>query len=145
MTIFVGADHRGFELKNELMEYLQEKNIRVEDMGNYTLEPLDNFPEFGKKVAVAVAQKPDEFLGLLVCGSGIGMSIAANRVKGVRAGLCSSIRQVEHGRMNDHINVLCLASDYLTFDEALGLVDTFIKTDIKKDEKYLLRSRQIDE
>jgi len=145
MTIFVGADHRGFELKNKLMEYLQEKNIRVEDMGNYTHDPLDNYPDFGKKVASTVAQKPDEFFGIAVCGSGIGMSVAANRIKGVRAGLCDSIKQVEHGRANDHMNVLCLAADYLTFDEARSLVDTFLATPMKQDEKYVKRARMLDE
>lgn len=145
MTIFMGADHRGFELKNKLMEYLQEKDIRVEDMGNYSYDAVDNFPEFGKKVATAVAQKPDEFFGIAVCGSGIGMSVAANRIKGVRAGLCDSIKQVEHGRANDHMNVLCLAADYLTFDEAQSLVDSFIKTPMKQDEKYIKRAQMLDE
>lgn len=145
MTIFIGADHRGFELKNKLMEYLQEKNIRVEDMGNYTHDPMDNYPEFGKKVAVAVSQQPSDFFGIAVCGSGIGMSVAANRIKGVRAGLCNSIKQVEHGRANDHMNVLCLASDYLTFDEARLLVDTFLSTAMKRDEKYIKRAKMLDE
>lgn len=145
MTIFIGADHRGFELKNKLMEYIQDKNIRVEDMGNYAHEPNDNFPEFGKKVAIGVSQKPEEFLGIAICGSGIGMSIATNRVKGVRAGLCSSIKQVEHGRTNDHMNVLCLAADYLTFDEAKDMVDAFINAPIKNDEKYIKRAQMLDE
>lgn len=145
MTVFIGADHRGFELKNKLMEYLQEQDIRVEDMGNYTYDPVDNFPVYGKKVAQAVAQKPEEFLGLLVCGAGIGMSVAANRIKGVRAGLCDSVKQVEHGRSNDHMNALCLAADYLTFDEARSLVDAFIKTPVKLDEKYIKRAKMLDE
>ena len=145
MTIFIGADHRGFELKNKLMEYLQEKNVRVEDMGNYSFDPLDNFPEFGKNVALAVAQQPEEFFGIAVCGAGIGMSVAANRIKGVRAGLCDSIKQVEHGRTNDHMNVLCLASDYLTLEEALSHVDVFIDTPMKQDEKYIRRAKMLDE
>jgi ribose 5-phosphate isomerase B len=80
-----------------------------------------------------------------VCGSGIGMSVAANRVKGVRAGLCDSIKQVEHGRANDHMNVLCLAADYLTFDEAKSLVDSFLSTPMKTEEKYVKRAAMLDE
>jgi ribose 5-phosphate isomerase B len=145
MTIFIGTDHRGFELKNKLMEYLQEKDIRVEDMGNYTYEAQDDYTEFGKKVAQAVTQNPEEFLGIAICGSGLGMGMITNRHKGVRAGLCSSVKQAEHGRMNDHMNVLCLAAEYLTFQEAKEIVDTFINTPIKKEEKYLRRSKQLDD
>jgi len=68
MTIFIGADHRGFELKNKLVEYLQNKNIRVEDLGNYEHDPEDDYPDFAQKVAQAVLQNPDNFLGIVICG-----------------------------------------------------------------------------
>jgi len=154
MTIFIATDHRGFELKNKLIEYLQEKNIRVEDMGNYQYDPLDDYPDFAKKVAQAVLQNPKDFLGIVICGSGVGVSIVVNRFKGIRCGLGFSPHQVKHIRENDHINVLALASDYLKNDEkengkglawAKKLVDTFIETQPKMEEKYLRRIKKIDE
>ena len=154
MTIFIAADHRGFELKNKLIEYLQEKNIRVEDMGNYQYDPLDDYPDFAKKVAQAVLQNPKDFLGIVICGSGVGVSIVVNRFKGIRCGLGFSPDQVKHIRENDHINVLALASDYLKNDNgengkglelAKKLVDVFIEIKPKMEEKYLRRIKKIDE
>lgn len=144
MTIFMGTDHNGYELKTKLVEYLQEKDIRVEDMGNYTFDAQDDYTEYGRKVAQAVLQNTKEFLGIAICGSGIGMSIITNRFKGIRAALCGSVKQVQHGRTNDHVNVLCLAAEYLTLQEAKEIVDAFISTPIKEDEKYFRRNKQLD-
>lgn len=145
MTIFIGADHNGFDLKNRLMEYLQEKNIRVEDMGNYEQDPEDDYPVYAKKVAEAVLQNPADFRGIVICGSGIGVSIAANRYKGIRCGLVQSAIAAKHGRENDHINVISLASEYTPFEEAKKIVDIFIETDEVKKEKYIRRGNQLDE
>ncbi len=144
MTVFMGADHRGFELKNKLVEYLQEKNIRVEDLGNYEQDPQDDYPDFGFKVAQAVLQNPEEFVGILICGGG-GIEMAANRVKGVRCALGFDQTQVQHIRENDHVNVLALAADYITFETATLFVDTFLNTPLKKDEKYLRRVKKLDQ
>ncbi len=143
MTVFIGADHRGFELKNKLIEYLQEKNIRVEDLGNYEQDPLDDYPDFGFKVAQAVLQNPVEFVGVLICGGG-GIEMAANRMKGIRCALGFDLTQVQHLRENDHINILALPSDYISFDSAAQFVDTFLNTPLKKDEKYLRRVTKLD-
>jgi len=145
MTIFVGADHRGFDLKNLLIEYLHEKNIRIEDLGNYQLDPDDDFPDYAKKVAQAVLQNPDEFLGIVICGSGVGVCIAANRFKGIRCGLGFEVDQVKHMRENDHVNVLALAADFLDPESAKKLVDIFIETEPKKEQKYLRRINKLDE
>jgi len=145
MTIFVGADHRGFDLKNSLIEYLHEKNIRIEDLGNYQLEPEDDFPDYAKKVAQAVLQNPEEFLGIVICGSGIGVAIAVNRSRGIRCGLGFEVDQVKHMRENDHVNVLALAADFLDPEKAKQLVDIFISTEPKKDSKYLRRIKKLDE
>lgn len=144
MTIFIGADHRGFDLKNKLVEYLQEKNIRVEDLGSYELDPQDDYPDFGFKVAQAVMQNPSEFLGILICGGG-GIEIAANRIKGVRCALGFDKEQVKHVRENDHVNVLALPADYLTFEKAIDFVSTFLEAKPKSDEKYLRRVTMLDE
>ncbi len=145
MTIFIGADHRGFALKNQLIEYLQEKNIRVEDLGNFQLEPLDDNVDFAQKVAQAVLQKPEEFLGVVICGSGVGMSIAANRNKGIRCAVGFNEAQVKHSRENDHVNMLSLPSNYINIDTAKILLDAFISTQPKQEEKYLRRVKKLDQ
>lgn len=145
MTVFIGADHNGFELKDTLIEYLQEKNIRVEDMGNYEHDPEDDYPIFAKKVAQAVLQNPEEFRGIVICGSGIGVAIAANRHKGIRCGVCLSPEAAKHGRENDHINMLSLAAEYTSPDAAKEIVDTFLQTAQKPLEKYIRRGKQLDE
>ncbi len=144
MTIFVGADHRGFELKNKLAEYLQEKNIRVEDLGAYELEPLDDNPDYAQKVAQAVLQRPEEFLGIVICGSGCGVSIAANRYKGIYCGLGFDENQIKHMRENDHINMLAIPSDYVDFEKAKKFVDIFLSTKPRLEEKYLRRIKKLD-
>lgn len=144
MKLFIGADHRGFDLKNKLIEYLQELDIRVEDLGNYEYDPLDDYPDYTQKVAQTVLQNPDEYLGIVICGSGIGVSMVANRFRHIRCGLGFRKDQVTHGRENDHMNMLSLASDYLTFEEAKGLVDAFIHTQPKEDEKYNRRIEKME-
>ena len=87
MTIFIAADHRGFELKNKIIEYLHEKNTRIEDLGNYQYDPQDDYPDFARKVAQAVLQNTKEFFGIVICGSGVGVSIVANRFPGIRCAI----------------------------------------------------------
>lgn len=128
MTIFIGADHRGFEAKNLLMEYLQEKNIRVEDMGDYEYIQKDDYVDFSQKVAEAVLQNPSSFLGIVICGSGVGVSIAANRYHGIRCALGFGEDQIRHARQRDHVNMLALAADYFDAEELKKFADVFIET-----------------
>ncbi|PIV09865.1 ribose-5-phosphate isomerase [Candidatus Roizmanbacteria bacterium CG02_land_8_20_14_3_00_36_15] len=145
MTIFIAADHRGFELKNALIEYLHEKNIRIEDLGNYQYEAEDDYPDYAKKVAQAVLQNPTEFLGIVISGSGVGVAITVNRSKGIRCGLGFEAGQLKHTRENDHINVLALAADYLDPETAKKLVDVFIEAKPRQEQKYLRRIKKLDE
>ena len=144
MTLFIAADHRGFELKNLLMEYLQEKNIRIEDMGNYEYEAEDDYPDFSKKVAQAVLQNPENFLGIVICGSGVGVCIVTNRFNGIRCGLGFEESQVKHMRENDHVNVLALASEYINLEKAKLLIDAFLAGKPRAEEKYLRRIKKLD-
>ena len=144
MTIFIGADHRGFELKNKLIEHLQEQNIRVEDMGNYEYDPEDDFPDYAQKVAQAVLQNPDEFLGIVICGSGVGVSVAANRYNGIICALGFNTDQIHHARENDHINVLAIPSDYLSFETVKEMIESFISAKPNLTEKYLRRLKKLD-
>lgn len=145
MTVFIGSDHRGFELKNKLIESLQEKNIRIEDLGNYQFDPLDDYPDFARKVAQAVLQNKENHLGIVICGSGVGVCIAANRHKAIRCALGFTVEQITHARENDHINVLALPSDYIDFEKALQIIDAFLVSVPKTEEKYLRRINQLDD
>ena len=144
MPVFIAADHRGFELKNKLVEYLQDKDIRVEDFGNYRLDPLDDYPDFAQKVAQAVQQNAQENLGIVICGSAIGVSIAVNRFKQIRCGVAINIEQVQHGRENDHTNILAIASDYSDFETAKKYIDIFLSSEPIQDEKYIRRGHKLD-
>src|SRR3989338_3291969 len=145
MTIFIGADHRGFELKNKLIEYIQEKNIRVEDLGAYEHDPLDDYSDFAQKVAQAVLQNVKEFLGIVICGSGNGVAMASNRNKGIYCGLGFDVHQVKHMRENDHINMLAIPSDYIDFEVAKKFTDVFLSSQPKPEEKYIRRLNKIDQ
>jgi len=145
MNIFFGADHRGLELKNKLVEYLQEKNIRIQDFGNYQYDPNDDYPDFTQKVAKAISQTADDALGIVICGSGVGVSIAANRFKKVYCALGFDENQIKHARENDHINMLALAADFVNFEKAKILVDTFISSPVDNQEKYLRRLKKLDQ
>jgi len=145
MTIFIAADHRGFELKNKIIEYLQEKNIRIEDLGNYQYDPVDDYPLFGRKVAQAVLQNAEAHVGIVICGSGVGVSIVANRFNGIRCAIGFKQEQVKHARENDHINVLAIPSDYVDFESSKGLIEVFLNTPSHQEEKYLRRIKELDQ
>jgi len=144
MPVFIATDHRGFELKNKLVEYLQEKDIRIEDFGNYRLDSLDDYPDFAQKVAQAVQQNPKENLGIVICGSAIGVSIAVNRFKYIRCGVALNLHQVQHGRENDHTNILAIASDYTDFETAKTYIDMFLSSHPIERKKYVRRVNKLD-
>lgn len=142
--LYIAADHRGFELKEDLKLFLKEKGVAFEDLGNSVYDPEDNYPDFGRLVAEKISQDPDNNQGILICGSGIGMAIIANRYKNVRAGSALSPWMAEHGRQNDNINVLGLASDLTDLATAKKIVETFLDTEFTKEEKYHKRVEGID-
>lgn len=144
MTIFIAADHRGFELKNQLLEYFQEKGIRIEDLGNYQYDKEDDYPDFAQRVAQAVLQNLDNHLGVVICGSGCGVAIAANRFPHIRAGLAMSEEQARHIRENDHVNILSIAADYTSFNQAVKIIEVFINAQPKTEEKYQRRIKKIE-
>jgi ribose 5-phosphate isomerase B len=144
MTIFIGADHRGFEFKNAIIEYLHEKNIRIEDLGPYEIDPLDDAADYSQKVSQAVLQNPDNHLGIVICGSGCAVTMAANRIRGIRAGVAMNEDQAKHIRENDQANVLALAADYTPLELAEKIVDVFLASSPRKEEKYLRRIEKLD-
>ncbi len=144
MTIFIGADHRGFELKNLIIDFLQEKNIRVEDLGSFEHNPEDDYVEYSKKVAQAVLQNPTDFLGIVLCGSGAGVDIAANRQHGIRCGLGFEANQVKLMKEDDDINMLALPADFVEFEKIKTLIDMFLSTKAKIEDKYRRRIQKLD-
>lgn len=145
MTIFIAADHRGFELKNKLIDWLRSEKYQVIDCGNTVFDPEDDYPDFVLKLAKALSKKKNtRALGIVICGSGVGVSIAANRFKGIRCALGFNKDQIKHACENDHINVLALASDYLDFEKAKDFVKTFLTTKPIIKEKYLRRIKKLE-
>lgn len=135
--IAVGCDHGGFELKLAVLKYLEEKGIEYKDFGTYSADSVD-YPVFAEKTANAVISGECE-LGLLFCGTGIGISMAANKVKGVRAACCSDKFSVEMTRLHNNANILCLGGRVVSNEEGVELVDIFLNTPFSGDERHQKR------
>lgn len=141
--IYIASDHAGFQLKKYLTRYLKAQLKRgFEDLGPAEYNKDDDFPDFSAKVAKKVAGKK-EALGILICGSGQGVCITANKFKGIRAILGYSIEAAELARKHDHANVLCLAGRVLSNEHAIAIVKTFLETEPKPDERYVRRIEKI--
>ena len=133
--IAVGSDHAGYELKNQLMEHLKNRGYEVKDYGTYSEASCD-YPDYAKQVANAVASGEAE-KGLLVCGTGIGMSIAANKVKGIRAAVLSDEFSAEATRSHNDANILCLGARVVDYPKAEKLLDIFLDTPFSAEEKHI--------
>lgn len=142
MKIYLGADHRGYELKERVARFLFEKGYTFEDMGADSYHPDDDYPLFAEKVASIVAYEP-ESRGILFCGSGVGMDIVANKFDNVRCGLGINKLQVEAVRSDDDINILSLASDFTNEEEALLMVEAFLNTPFSGKENHKRRIEEI--
>ena len=129
MKIAIGCDHGGLEHKNAIAEHLRERGFEVEDFGIYEQKPID-YPEIALKVAKSVAEKENE-LGILVCGTGIGMSLAANKVKGIRAAAVSEHFSAKYTRLHNNSNILCLGGRVIGVGTALELADLFVDTEFE--------------
>ena len=137
--IAVGCDHGGYELKVAVLRHLDEKGVQYKDFGTYSNESVD-YPVYAEKVANAVVSGEYE-LGLLFCGTGIGISIAANKVKGIRAACCSDSFSVEMTRLHNNANILCLGGRVVSPEKGIELVDLFLSTPFSGDERH---QRRID-
>lgn len=127
IKIAVGSDHGGLEYKEKILEFLKNKGYETIDEGTYSKESCD-YPEFARKVANLVAEKKAD-KGILICGSGIGMSIAANKVKGIRAALCSETTSARLSREHNNSNVLCLGQRLIGETMAFEIVETWLNTE----------------
>ena len=139
----IGCDHAGYELKQEIIRHLEEKGIACKDFGCYSEEAVD-YPVYGKLVGHAVADGECE-KGILICGTGIGISMAANKINGVRAALCSDCFSAEATRLHNDANILAMGARVVGSGLALKIVDTFLETEFSGAERHLARIRQIEE
>jgi ribose 5-phosphate isomerase B len=146
MKIFIGTDHRGFPLKAKLVNYLKEGGYEVVDDGDRQLDPNDDFPVFAQKVAIDVLASEDkDTRGILLCGSGQGMCMAANRHKGIRAVLAYDHESAKSSRNDDNSNVLCLPADLLENGEANQIVDVWLTTEFEAAPRFIRRLKELDE
>lgn len=129
MKIAVGCDHGGLEHKNAIAEHLKERGFEVTDYGIYEQKSVD-YPEIAQKLCEGIVNGDNE-LGILVCGTGIGMSIAANKVKGIRAAACSEHFSAKYTRMHNNSNVLCLGGRVIGIGTAIELADLFVDTEFE--------------
>ena len=145
--IALGSDHGGYELKLEIKKYLDEKGIEYKDYGCDSLESVD-YPVYAKKVAHAILDGECE-KGILFCGTGIGISITANKIKGIRAAVCTDCFTAEATRLHNDANVLCMGGRVVGAGLALELVEakiveTFLNTPFSNDERHIRRINQME-
>lgn len=127
MKIVIGSDHRGIDLKAKILEHLsKKKEIECQDFGPTSQDPVD-YPDYGFPVAETVSKGEAE-RGILICGSGLGMSYVANKVPGIIGALCTSVYQAEMSRRHNDANLLCLAADITPVDDALKMLDVWLTT-----------------
>jgi ribose 5-phosphate isomerase B len=141
--IYIAADHKGFELKEKLKEFFDELSFEYEDLGAFNMDPGDDFTVYASKVAKSILDQEDR--GIVICGSGVGVDVAANKFPGVRCGLAINKNQIQAARHDDDINVLALASDFTSEDDAKEIVKIFLDTEASGEERYKRRTHQLDE
>ncbi|QWB96362.1 ribose 5-phosphate isomerase B [Mycoplasmatota bacterium] len=141
MKIAMASDHAGFELKEAVKNYLNNQKIEVEDLGTYSLDSVD-YPDYGKKLGVAVMSGSYDF-GIAICGTGIGISIAANKVHGIRAALIYDKTTARLAKEHNNANVIALGGRLLSKEEAYKLVDAFMHASFE--ERHLKRLNKINE
>lgn len=143
MMIYLGADHRGFKLKEELKKFLEKKEYRVVDLGNHRLDEGDDYPDFAAAVAKKVSGDPAS-RGIVLCGSGVGVDVVSNRFKGVRSALVFSVKQAIMSRTDDDTNVLSLAADFMTKRQARKITEVWLRTAFSGAERHRRRIDKID-
>ena len=141
--IAIGSDHGGYELKQRVIKYLEEKNLPYQDMGCNGKDSCD-YPVFGHAVAKAVADGTCE-TGIVICTTGIGISISANKIKGVRCALCSDTLSAKMTKLHNNANVLALGAGIVGENLALEIVDTFLNTPFSNEERHQRRVDLIEQ
>ena len=143
MKIWIASDHGGYERKKEILEYLESKGYTLEDLGTTSTESVD-YPDFAFQVGKKIVENPND-LGILICTTGIGMSIACNKVKGIRCAKVSNVEEATLTREHNDANILCMGGRVVGAGLAIKIVDTFLHTEFSNDERHIRRIDLIEE
>lgn len=141
--IYLGTDHGGYFLKEQIKQWLTQDHIEFEDLGAYSLNPEDDYPDFIIPVAQKTAADPKS-LGIIIGRSGNGEAIAANKIKGVRAALCLNEEMAKKAKEHNNANVLSLGADYTSQDEVRKIVKIFLETPFSNEERHVRRLQKIE-
>lgn len=145
MLIHIGSDHGGFEMKKVLIAYLSDSGYEVIDMGADKLDANDDYVEYTTRVSKEVSRDPSAGKGILLCRSGVGVNIVANKFKNIRASLCFSPDHAMASKKDDDANILCLPSDYIDQEMAKKIVSVWLATKFSGEERYIRRLKKIEE
>jgi len=140
--IYLATDHGGYELKELLKSFLKEEGFEVQDLGAYSLDPNDDYPDFIIPLARKVVQEPGS-LGIISGRSGNGEAIAANKIKGIRAAVCTNEEMARKAKEHNDANILSLGADYMSIDQAKNVVKAFLDTPFSNDERHMRRVEKI--
>ncbi len=141
MKIAIGTDHNGTEMKKEIKAFLRNRGLEVIDVSEHN-SALDDYPEYAFEVGKKVVSKEADF-GILICGTGIGMSIAANKVKGVRCAHVTSTSEAILARQHNNANIIAIGANNNKINDVIKMIDLFINTDFKNEERHVRRNNQI--
>ena len=142
--IYISSDHRGFELKNFLVNSLVTDGIGIVDLGPFEINQDDDYPDYAKLVAEKIQENPEN-MGVLICANGVGISIAANKFKGVRAALSWNSKHAASTRNDDGANVIVLPANYITQEEGLEILQTWLTTNFSGEDRHIRRLQKISE
>jgi ribose 5-phosphate isomerase B len=144
MQVSLGADHAGYHLKQQLREWLSERRIEVTDVGAESLDPGDDYPDFARRVAESVARGEAD-IGIIICSTGIGSCIVANKVRGVRAALCHDTFCAKMSRLHNDANVLCLGANVVAPGLALEIAEAWLAAAFSGEERHVRRLGKVAE
>ena len=143
MKIFIGSDHRGYELKEKISRWLFDLEHAYQDVGANYLDPNDDYTKYAEEVASLVANNQGS-RGILLCGSGVGVDVMANKFDGIRSSIGKSVLQVEAGRNDDDMNILVIAADYTSEKEAKAMLIAFLETKFSGKARFERRLEEIE-
>jgi len=141
--IYLGADHAGFHLKEEIKKYLEELGYEYEDLGNKEMDPQDDYPDFALKVAEKVVETKEK--GILICSTGLGMCLTANKIKGIRAVVVWDKFTAIQSREHNNANILCLAGKVLDLETAKKILRVWLETEFSGEERHVRRLKKVEE
>jgi ribose 5-phosphate isomerase B len=142
MKITIGSDHRGYPLKEDLIKYFKETSIDFKDVGTNSSDSVD-YPDYAKLVGDAVVKQGYDF-GILICGSGIGVSMAANKIDGLRAVNANNNNMAEMARKHNNANVICFGADFIDIEKAKRFLEIFINTEFEGGERHIRRIQKLE-